>query len=180
MCAIQVLACPLDWDEDVPGLSADVILGSDVCYDPEAVPSLVRLLGQLLLRGVTHQHPPPVSQSQASALDGAAAACDGGDEAADELSCSTQQEQQEQASPHPVVAYISTTKRQDSTLQLFLDLCDQAGLVVEEVDRDPAAWASRNANSVSAGSEAAAVVFQELPALQDGRDRYVLHRVTRR
>lgn len=156
-----MLACPLDWDEDVPGLSADVILGSDVCYDPEAVPSLVRLLGQLL-RGVTHQHPQAASQSPTS-------------------STQQQQEQQEQVGnaqqpcPQPVVAYISTTRRQDSTLQLFLDLCDQAGLVVEDVDKDPAAWVA-----VSNFDSEAAVVFQELPALQDGRDCYVLHRVSRR
>lgn len=64
------------------------------------------------------------------------------------------------------MAYISTTKRQDSTLQLFLDLCAESGLIVEEVAR-----------------EGGAVAFQELPALHHGqgtlgRRQYVLHRVT--
>lgn len=45
-----MLACPLDWNEDVPGLAADVVVASDVCYDPAFVPDLVRLLAQLLLQ----------------------------------------------------------------------------------------------------------------------------------
>lgn len=149
----QVLACPLDWHEDVPGLSADVILASDCCYDPEAVPSLVRLLQQLL------------GASGAAALPDLGA---GGCAAA--------------AAP---AAYVCTTIRQDSTLQLFLDLCRDNGLSVDQVPKDPAAWMQSRRGAVaasdSAGREAAAAVFQELPALQQGkgRDQYVLHRVTR-
>jgi hypothetical protein len=117
------------------------------------------------------------------------------------------------------VAYISTTKRQDSTLQLFLDECAAAGLAVEEISKDPVEWQkgwvcgagcgacrqSRNdrkqkcqegvrveidkgpryggaeVDVVGAMGCRHAVVFQELPALQEGegRERYVLHRVRR-
>jgi len=148
----QVLACPLDWHEDVPGLSADVILASDCCYDPEAVPSLVRLLQQLLACSGTASLP-------GLAVGGCAAA----------------------AAP---VAIICTAIRQDSTLQLFLDLCRDSGLSVDQVPKDPAAWMQSRRGAVAAdsvGCEAAAAMFQELPALQQGkgREQYVLHRVTR-
>jgi hypothetical protein len=130
---VQVQACPLDWHEDVPGLCADVIVGSDICYDPDAVPSLVRLLRQLL------------------------------------LSCMS-------------VAYISTTKRQGSTLKLFLDSCAAAGLRVEEVQKQPEAWGPSAGGGVCGGGGGQTpVVFRELPALVEGqgRERYVLHRVSR-
>lgn len=134
--AVQVQACPVDWHEDVPGLCADVIVGSDICYDPNAVPGLVRLLQQLL------------SVTQTALARG------------------------------PPVAYISTTKRQGSTLQLFLDACAAAGLLVEEVPKQPEAW-GRAAVAAAVGV-LTPVTFQELPALQEGegRDRYVLHKVT--
>jgi hypothetical protein len=96
------------------------------------------------------------------------------------------------------VAYISTTKRQGSTLQLFLDMCDAAGLTVQELPKDPAVWAMGNwgssqcvaggqgsvAGCCSSGGEGGGggdggAVFQEVHALQqnEGRERYVLHRV---
>lgn len=125
----------------MPGLYADVIVGSDICYDPDAVPSLVRLLQQLLSVTV-HQC------CQHTALARA-----------------------------PPVAYISTTKRQGSTLQLFLDTCAAAGLLVEEVPKQPEAWGGAAA---AVGGDWTPMMFQELPALQEGegRERYVLHRVT--
>jgi hypothetical protein len=166
----------LDWHEDVPGLSADVVVGSDICYDPEAVPSLVRLLGQLLQ--------PAAGETQL-----AAAAADGHGE---ESECAPTR-MWYAAAPAPA-AYIATTIRQDSTLQLFLDSCSAAGLTVEEVPKDPAAWVARDPvpgwvpENASAGCDSCcegegplpAVFFQELPALQEGkgRERYVLHKVS--
>lgn len=221
-----MLACPLDWHEDVPGLSADVVVGSDICYDPEAVPSLVRLLRQLLSVPVRPQagqacpceaaHGPATPGSMhmtcvwptrqrggattaaQSAVIGAA--CVGGavPHCGNCAGCSTG------STTIMPVAYISTTKRQGSTLQLFLDECAAAGLTVEELPKDPLAWglkgSKRNVcsigdleggsvecqrcSAVGMGGEGAngdqvPVVFQELPALQegDGRERYVLHKV---
>jgi hypothetical protein len=93
------------------------------------------------------------------------------------------------------VAYISTTKRQGSTLQLFLDECAAAGLDVQEMPKVPSAWLLRR-DSDKSGAElcgsgcvgsglatapAGPVVFQELPALKgEGRELYVLHRVQMR
>lgn len=120
-----MLACPLDWHERVPGLGTaiDVVVGSDVCYDPAAVPLLVQLLQQLLAPG------------------GAS------------------------------VAYIATTKRHPTTLQLFLDLAAAAGLQVSEQ------WPVESGGR--GGVQLPPAVFQQLPALTEGegRERFVLHRV---
>lgn len=109
---MQVLACPLDWHEHVPGLCADVIVGSDICYDPDAVPSLVKLLQQLL--GVEQ-------------LDSAH------ELAAPDISCC-------RATRMKCSAYVATTKRQDSTLAKFNRLAAVHGLLVEEVAVDPDSW----------------------------------------
>jgi hypothetical protein len=152
-CASQplVLACPLDWHERVPGLSAaaDVIVASDVCYDPLAVPSLVALLQQLLLR--------PAADGGVGGSGGGTAG--GGD------------------ATSPSAAYIATTKRAPSTLQLFLECCAVAGLQVTEVPTGPAAWPL--AGAASASERTLPAVFQWLPALDgaDARVRYVLHKV---
>lgn len=220
-----MLACPLDWHEAVPGLSADVIVGSDICYDPEAVPSLVRLLRQLLTVPVRPQagHHCPCEAVHGPATPGSTqteclrtcqrggataaaqsavlgAGCVGGavPHCGDCASCSTG------STAFMPVAYISTTKRQGSTLQLFLDECAAAGLTIEEILKDPGAWGSKfSGHSVcscgkltgsrvecqqcrTAGVDLGGtsdhlgpVVFQQLPALQegDGREQYVLHKV---
>lgn len=245
---LQVLACPLDWHEDVPGLSADVIVGSDICYDPEAVPSLVRLLAQLLDNSAAagagaagardgEQSPPHTPRQQECS-----SSCTNDAPSRPQCQAAVPQQQQEQqqkqqlevageapatvldvldsqpvatsTAPVPAVvapraapvAYISTTKRQGSTLQLFLDLCEAAGLSVQELPKDPAVWArgcwgSCNGSSQCVGGgQGVAVagccsgdgeggcvgdggaVFQEVHALQqgEGRERYALHRVVKR
>ncbi|GFR45847.1 hypothetical protein Agub_g7215, partial [Astrephomene gubernaculifera] len=47
-----VAVCRLAWEEPLPpgGLRADVVVASDVLYDPEVVPVFVSLLGRLLGR----------------------------------------------------------------------------------------------------------------------------------
>jgi hypothetical protein len=226
---VQVLACPIDWDERVPGLSADVIVGSDICYDPEAVPSLVKLLQQLLARRGTAQHSSQLqqpAQEDAAGADVRGAACSssagvgheqrgeqgsvqdvhGGLEAAAAAAAAPAGAAEEfggmgsticAGGTEGPIAYISTTKRQGSTLQLFLDECAAAGLDVQEVPKEPSAWPLRRDNGIAGGevcgsgsvgsgcATAAAggpVVFQELPALQEGegREQYVLHKVQMR
>lgn len=140
MVHLQVLACPLDWHEDVPGLCADIIIGSDICYDPEAVPSLVRLLQQLL----------GARQAAGTAPHAEANRC----------SCESMRRN--------CIAYIATTKRQDSTLARFERLASEHGLSVQEVAMQPSAW-----------EQQAPVMFQQLLALQECDSRFVLHRVCR-
>jgi hypothetical protein len=138
----QVLACELDWSADVPGLSADIILGSDILYDPAAVPSVVRLLTQLL----GAQGAPGAASSADAVL----------------------------VRRRRSAAYLSTTRRQASTLQLFQDLAKENGLLAQELPMQPSGWCA----GPSSSDVEQPVVFQDLPAL-DGRDsKYILHRVT--
>eukprot|EP00775_Hariotina_reticulata_P009583 gene9583-9746_t len=149
----QVLVCPLVWDDDVAGLTADVILGSDIMYDPAAVPSLVRLLQQLLQAGCRacgevadndDAGRPPCPANPAGTAVGAGGST---------------------SSP---VAYLSTTRRHPNTLQLFQECAIAAGLLFEELPVEPSQWCS---------GDRAAVTFQGLPALQHRHERFVLHRV---
>jgi hypothetical protein len=136
----------------VPGLCADIILGSDILYDPAAVPSVVRLLTQLL------------------GAHGAAGAAAGSS-----ASCSTGEDVVLVRRRHSA-AYLSTTRRQASTLQLFEDLAREHGLLAQELPMQPSSWCAGGAGSSSDADQP--VVFQDLPAL-DGRDsKYILHRVT--
>lgn len=129
------MICPLDWHEDVPGLHADVIVGSDICYDPYAAPSLVRLLQQLL--GADASALAPINSGTCHTVRGRC------------------------------VAYIATTKRQDSTLAKFERLASEHGLAVEQVPMQPHDWGQQPA------------CFQQLPALQAREERFVLYRLQR-
>ncbi len=136
--------------------TADVILASDVLYDPGArlagehpgklstwkaqrrlslmlsagaIPDLVRLLERLLR--------PPKNGPQAAA------------------SSSGQ--------PWPVVALVATTKRNESTLQLFLSLVAQEGSALALVDVTEQCRAPQG------------VRFVGLPWLEEARGRVLLH-----
>jgi hypothetical protein len=142
----------------VPGLCADIILGSDILYDPTAVPSVIRLLTQLL---GAHGAPAVASSSEATA-DAAAAAADA---VLVKRRCSA--------------AYLSTTRRQASTLQLFEDLAKEHGLLAQELPMQPSSWCRAvHAGSGSSSDAKQPVLFQELPALLDRESKYILHRVT--
>jgi len=150
----KVLVCPLVWDDDVPGLTADVILGSDVMYDPAAVPSLVRLLQQLL-------------QAGGSALGAVAGGADAaGPYCPANTAGSVGSTGRNSNSP---AAYLSTTRRHPKTLQLFQECATAAGLLLEELPMEPCQWCGDD--------RAPPVSFQGLPALQQRDERFVLHRV---
>lgn len=136
----------------MPGLCADVILGSDILYDPAAVPSVVRLLTQLL---GAHNAPGAAAGSSA----GAAASSD-----------------TVLARRRRSAAYLSTTRRQASTLQLFEDLAREHRLLAQELPMQPSSWCG--AAEAGCSSAEQPVMFQDLPALAARDSRYILHRVT--
>lgn len=55
---VRLFACELNWEEDVRDLAdtVDVVLASDVLYDPLAVPYVAQLLAQLLRPSPEKQH----------------------------------------------------------------------------------------------------------------------------
>lgn len=156
---LQLLACPLDWHAAVPELWADVIVGSDILYDPAAVPSVVGLLTQLLgargARGSNLQCGESVITAAASA-DLSYAGRDSSN------GCTAPAHTRRRAS----AAYLTTTKRQPSTLKLFEVLAEQHGLLTQELSMQPDSWCS------------VPVMFQELPTLHDRDANFILHRVT--
>lgn len=123
---LQVNCRMLLWEEDWKGVpSPDIIISSDVIYDPDAFPALVAVLKHLLLR-----RPPSVSASApASATPSAKAAGGISEESvveAAELPALAPQ-------PSPV-AYLSAQIRSPTSLQSFKALLTAKGLEWSLID----------------------------------------------
>jgi hypothetical protein len=143
-------------------MCADVILGSDILYDPTAVPSVVRLLTQLL---GADGAPGAVADASCCSSDVVADAAGAADAVLVRRRCSA--------------AYLSTTRRQASTLQLFEDMAKEHGLLAQELPMQPSSWCkAAHAGSANSRNAQQPVLFQELPALDDRDSKYVLYRVT--
>jgi hypothetical protein len=143
-------------------MCADVILGSDILYDPTAVPSVVRLLTQLL---GAHGAPGAVADASCCSSDVVADTLGAADVVLARRRCSA--------------AYLSTTRRQASTLQLFEDMAKDNGLLAQELHMQPSSWCeAAHAGSKRSGTAQQPVLFQELPALDDRDSKYIIHCVT--
>lgn len=165
------------WEDRPVPVAPDVVLASDVLYDPENVPILVPLLQELLQR-----RQPPASKGRAAGSPGSQAE----DETTAPPSAEAQMGDVSGPPPPPSsmavvdgrhgasppaesqlqqqlpVAYIATRLRNEQTLQLFVDTATRSGLLVEDV---------------SAEGADSTVQFVGMAALEE-RSCVVLHRVT--
>jgi hypothetical protein len=168
---------------DVPPGAVDVVVASDILYDPKNVPVVVQLLTHLL-------RTPTAAEYVSSGARDCSDVCDvvsgeglanntGGVCATDCIGCEGQsggpRGGSQNRDSHPA-AYIVTTIRNPTTLQLWLDMAEEAGLRVEGLTAFDGVW-SLGGEGVCTIKPVLPALFQGIRALED-RNQYVLHRVT--
>ncbi|KAG2481947.1 hypothetical protein HYH03_019101 [Edaphochlamys debaryana] len=154
-----VCVCQLSWQEPLPpgGLPYDLVLASDVLYDPEAVPVFVGLLERLLT-----QPAQPLSEEQSSGQEG-------------QGPCSSAAGAGAPSQPRPREVLLASLLRNPATLQLFLATAGERGLRVEAL---PGAGPGAEGESGLGGGGARAV-FHAVPVMEDAgvRGRLRVHRI---
>ena len=186
-CAVQLACWPMLWTApDVPPGAVDVVLGSDILYDPKLVPVVVRVLAHLLKSPAAAAPARPAADACGGITDIAngqgsnstVGGCERGCTCSGQPDCSScpKSSNGETASLQKrPVAYIVTTIRNPSTLQLFPRMADEAGMRVECMTSEGGIWSLVSGTSTS--GPVLPALFQGIRALQDRR-QYVMHRVT--